>query len=128
MVLTEQEKLIEIFKTLKSILKKYEGKLTAKWNLDSKYDLWSIKDIEIAGRKRKEVYFAGLIIQSTYVGFYFMPIYTDTKLKEVFGKELLKTLKGKSCFHIKELTPTLKKQIQKALNKGYQLYQKRKWV
>jgi len=124
----EQEELIKIFKKLKSILKKYEKKFTAKWDLDSKYDLWSIKDIEIAGRKRKEVYFAGLIIQSNYVGFYYMPIYTDTKLKDVFGEELLNTLKGKSCFHIKELTSKIEKQIKKALKVGYKLYQKREWV
>ena len=124
----EVQKLVKIFKKLKTNLKKYEGKLTPKWDLDSKYDLWSIKDLEIAGRKRKEVYFAGLIIQSTYVGFYFMPIYTDTKLKEIFGQELLTTLKGKSCFHIKELTPTIEKQIIKALKLGYKLYQEKKWV
>ena len=44
-----------------------------------------------------------------------MPIYTDTKLQEVFKPELLKLLKGKSCFHIKKLDPTLKQQIIEAL-------------
>jgi hypothetical protein len=124
----EVQKIVKIFKTLKRILKKYEGKPSTKWDLDSKYDLWSIKNLEISGRKRKEIYFAGLIIQSNYVGFYFMPIYTDTNLKNVFDKELLNTLKGKSCFHIKELTPKLKKQIKKALEIGYKLYQERGWV
>ena len=123
-----QEELVSIFKKLKVLLKKYEGPLTPKFDLDSKYDLWSIKNIEIARRKRKEVYFAGLIIQSSYVGFYFMPIYTDTSLKEVFGKELLTKLKGKSCFYIKELDSTLERQIKDALKKGFALYKKRGWV
>lgn len=123
-----QEKLVPIFKKLKLLLKEYEKPLKPKWDLDSKYDLWSIKDLEIAGRKRKEVYFAGLIIQSTYVGFYFMPIYVDTKMKDIFQPELLQLLKGKSCFHIKELTPKLEKQIKGALKKGYQLYKERGWV
>jgi hypothetical protein len=123
-----QEKLVPIFDKLKKILKKYENPLKPKFDLDSKYDLWSFKDLEIAGRKRREVYFAGLIIQSNYVGFYFMPIYTDTKLKDVFEKELLSTLKGKSCFHIKSLDSKLEKQIKNALKLGYELYEKKGWV
>ena len=121
-----QDKLVPIFNKLKGMLKKYEGKLKPKFDLDSKYDLWSFKDLEIAGRKRKEVYFAGLIIQSNYVGFYFMPIYVDGKL--AFGPELMKLLKGKSCFHIKELDNKLEKQIKKALKVGYGLYVEKGWV
>ncbi|MDH4214776.1 MAG: DUF1801 domain-containing protein [Candidatus Thorarchaeota archaeon] len=123
-----QEHLTHIFQRLKAILKAYEGPFTPKFDLDSKYDLWSIKNIEIAGRKRKEIYFAGLIIQSKYVGFYYMPIYTDTDLKEVFEPDLLKLLKGKSCFHIKELDTKLEKQISRALKIGFNLYKARAWV
>jgi hypothetical protein len=50
-----QDELVKIFKKLK----KYEGTFKSKFILDSKYDLWSFKEIEIAGRKRSEVYFAG---------------------------------------------------------------------
>jgi hypothetical protein len=123
-----QEKLVDIFKRLKKILKKYEDPLKPKFDLDSKYDLWSFKDVEISGRKRKEVYFAGLIIQSKWVGFYYMPIYTDTDLVEVFKPELLKLLKGKSCFRIKELDDKLEAQIDEALEKGYELYKQRGWI
>ena len=126
--MTNQQHLVDIFTHLKTLLKKYEGPLTPKFDLDSKYDLWSVKDLEIAGRKRKEVYFAGLIIQSSYVGFYYMPIYTDTTLKDVFGPELLSLLKGKSCFHVKTLDTKLEKQIKKALEVGYKLYKERGWV
>jgi len=94
----------------------------------SRYGLWSFKELEIAGRERKEVYFAGLIIQSSYVGFYFMPIYADASLKKVFGPELLALLKGKSCFHVKKLDKKLEGQVAKALKEGYSLYKKRGWV
>lgn len=124
----EQKELVLIFNRLKRMLKKYEDPLKPKFDLDSKYDLWSFKDIEIAGRKRKEVYFAGIIIQSRYVGFYYMPIYTDASLKDVFKPELLALLKGKSCFHIKKLDERLEGQIEEALQKGYALYKRRGWV
>lgn len=123
-----QENLVEMFKRLKKILKKYENPLKPKLDLDSKYDLWSFKKIEIDGRKKSEIFFAGLIIQSKYVGFYYMPIYTDVKLEKVFKKELLNLKKGKSCFHIKHLDEKLEKQIDEALKIGYELYKKRGWI
>ena len=123
-----QSDLVKIFKKLKKILKKYENPLKPKLDLDSKYDLWSFKDIEVAGRKKKEVYFAGLIIQSNYVGFYYMPIYTDPKLEDKFDPELIKLLKGKSCFHIRSLDANLEQQIEKALKLGFQLYKKKEWI
>jgi hypothetical protein len=67
---TKQEGLVRIFRKLRKILKKYENPLKPKFDLGGKYDLWSFRDVVIAGRKRKEVFFASLIIQSTYVGFY----------------------------------------------------------
>lgn len=120
--------LIDVYKRLKEILKQYENPLTPKVDFDSKYDLWSVKDIIIEGRKRKEVSFATLIIQSNYVGFYYMPVYTDVELKSIFGQELLKLLKGKSCFHIKKLNEVLEKQIKEALDIGYSLYKDRGWI
>ena len=122
-----QEELVEIYDGLKKILKKYEGPFKPKLDLDSRYDLWSFKDLEIAGRKRKEVFFASIIIQSTYVGFYYMPIYTDVALKDFFKPELLNLLKGKSCFYIRGLSPEIVSQIEEVLEMGFELYKKRGW-
>ena len=124
----EVNQLIRIFKELKTILKKFEDPLKPKFDFDSKYDLWSFKDVEISGRKRKEVFFASIIIRSSYVGFYYMPIYVDTNFQDVFKPELMKLLKGKSCFHIRKLDPILKQQIIEALEIGYKLYKKRGWI
>jgi len=123
-----QDELVEIFSKMKKILKTYENPLKPKFDLDSKYDLWSFKELEIDGRKRKEVFFASIIIRSTYVGFYYMPIYVDTDIKDVFEPELLHLLKGKTCFHIKKLNADLEIQINNALDNGYQLYKKQGWI
>jgi hypothetical protein len=117
-----------IFQGLKELMGKYEGPLTAKMNIEGRYELWSIKEVVIDNRKRKEVYFAGLMIHKGYVGFYFMPIYSDTDVKSVFGQELLKLLKGKSCFHIRKLDEVLVKQLTEALEVGYSLYKERGWI
>ncbi len=118
----------DIFREIRRLLSPYAPPLIPKMDDASHYDLWSVKDLVIEGRKRKEVYFAGLIIQGGYVGFYFMPVYAETELKPVFAPELLKLLKGKSCFHIKRLTPELLAQIEAALRIGYEMYQERGWV
>lgn len=118
----------EIFKRIKELMKKYENPLIAKIDYGSRYDLWSVKDIVVEGRKKKEVFFAGLIIQSNYVGFYYMPVYTEDKIKDMFSDDLLKLLKGKSCFHIKKLNEDLEKQIDNALETGYIMYKERNWI
>jgi len=83
---------------------------------------------KIAGRKRKEIFFAGLIIQKHYVGFYFMPVYSQPEIKKLFGEELLATLKGKSCFYIKHDDPVVLAQTKDALKKGLELYKNKGWV
>ena len=90
--------------------------------------LWSEKAVEVAGRKRDEVYFAGLILQKGYVGFYFMPVYTHAEQKAVFEPELLALLKGKSCFHVKRLDDALVGHVDAALATGFDLYRERGWV
>jgi hypothetical protein len=118
----------EIFNTLKPHLAAYAPPFTPKHDEEGYYDLWSIKDLVIEGRKRSEVYFGAIIIQKSYVGFYFMPVYVESEMKPVFAPELLKLLKGKSCFHIKKLTPELLEQIKFALSTGFELYKQRGWI
>jgi hypothetical protein len=118
----------QIFDALKPLLEKYRPPLAPKNDTDRYFDLWSFKDLVIEGRKRKEVFFAALIIQKSYVGFYFMPVYVEQDIKSFFEPELLKLLKGKSCFHIKQLTPELRAQIEEALQSGFGLYRQRGWA
>jgi hypothetical protein len=117
-----------IFDTLRLLLGRYQPPLVSKHDDTRYYDLWSMKDLVIEGRKRKEIFFAGLIIQKGYVGFYFMPVYSDVEMKEFFKPELLSRLKGKSCFHIKKIDEALLRQIDEALQAGYALYQQKGWV
>lgn len=121
----------DIFDKLKSLLSKYSPPLTVKTeNVNGKpsYHLWSVKNLKIAKRKRKEVYFAGIITQKDYVGFYYMPVYTNKEFTQFFKPEFLKLLKGMSCFYIKKLDDELLRQIETALEKGFQLYKERGWV
>jgi len=120
--------LTTIFNQVKALMLPYQPPLVTRKNEPAYFDLWSEKDLVIEGRKRKEVFFAGLIIQKGYVGFYFMPVYAEPEVKVLFPPELLRLLKGKSCFHIKKLDESLLKQIEDALRQGFEMYQRRGWV
>ena len=124
----KMEDLATIFDQLRPLLALYNPPLLPKRDEAGYYDLWSFKELIIAGRKRKEVFFAGLIIQKSYVGFYYMPVYTNPETTEFFKPELLRLLKGKSCFHINTVTPELLEQIDGTLERGYRLYQERDWI
>lgn len=125
-----QEDLLDIFKAVKAEIAPYErGTITARVDTDGKYDLWSEKELtDPLGKRRTEMAFAALIIQSGYVGFYFMPVYSSDAMKEAIHPDLLKLLKGKACFHIKTVTPELLTHIADALSKGYSGYKERGWA
>jgi hypothetical protein len=124
----KNEAFLPLFDEVKEMLAPYAQHLTVRRDEPGYYDLWSEKDIVIDGRRRREVFFCGLIIQKGHVGFYFMPLYADQERSLVFGPDLLAKLKGESCFHLREMTPDLRRQLRDALAAGWRLYEERGWV
>jgi len=120
---------VEIFQTIRASLQPYATLgFSNRTNSETLYDLWSDKNVEIEGRQRNEVFFASVQINKGHVGFYFMPVYAEPDMKQVFDENLLQLLKGKSCFHIKELDEQLLNQIEESLAEGYRLYKEKGWV
>jgi hypothetical protein len=120
-----------IFDSLSRTLTRFAPPLSVRQDVPAgkrNVHLWSEREVEIEGRKRSEVYFAGAIVQKGYVGFYFMPVYTHAEQKGLFAPELLGLLRGKSCFHVKRLDPALLSHVDDALKKGLALYRERGWV
>ena len=124
-----QPELIPIFENIKKMLLPYQkGALQMVGGQGGMMLLVSQKPVVIDGRKRDELWFAGILVQKGYVGFYYMPVYANPDMKKVFKPELLKCLKGKSCFHIKKNDPIIMEQIQEALKVGYGMYKQRGWL
>jgi hypothetical protein len=120
--------LLPLFEELKKLLVPYEEHFDPRRDEPGYYDLWYEHEVVVNDKKRDSVFFASLIVQKSYVGFYFMPVYTHEEAAELFGEELMKTLKGKSCFYIKDLSPTIRAQIEEALAIGLELYRERGWA
>lgn len=124
-----QPEMVVIFDRIKAMMKPYvKGTIKERGEKPGIYNLVSEKHIETAGRQFDEIYFASIIVQKGYVGFYYMPVYSQDGVKPKLKPELLKCLKGKACFHIKNNDPVIMSQIQEALELGYDGYKKRGWV
>ena len=124
-----QPELVPIFKELKKIMLPYgKGSIKVRGGTGGQMALVSETPVEINGKKRDEWWFGAILIQKGYVGLYFMPVHQVSERKEVFRPELLKCLKGKSCFHIKNYDPEIFKQVEEALAKGYLKHKERGWV
>lgn len=124
-----QPELVPIFDNIKKMLLTYQkGSLELVGGYGGMMCLVSQKPAVIHGRQRDEVWFAGILVQKGYVGFYYMPVYANPDMKKVFKPELLKCLKGKSCFHIKKNDPVIMGQIKESLKIGYEMYKERGWL
>lgn len=124
-----QPELVPIFENIKQMMMPYEkGSLKMIGGHGGMMCLISQEPAVIHGRKRDEVWFAGILVQKGYVGFYYMPVYASPEIKKVFKPELLKCLKGKSCFHIKKNDPVIMAQIKESLKVGYAMYKERGWL
>jgi len=80
------------------------------------------------GGRPVELEVASLILQKDYVGFYCMPVYMNAQLRAKLSPALLKLLKGKTCFHVKQLDPALTKDIETAIQEGIAFYKSRGWL
>ncbi len=125
----QSKELVVIFDAIKKMLLPYvKGDMKLHGGTGGQVSLINHRPVEIAGRKKPEMWFAGALIQKGYVGFYFMPAYTDEHLTDFIKPELLKCLKGKSCFYIRKDDKQLYAQIKESLKLGYASFKKRGWV
>lgn len=117
-----------VFTEMKALLAKHAPPFEVRTDEWGGYHLWKTKPMVVHGRKRKEIYFAGVIPRKDYVGFYYMPIYAEVQVKEMFKPELLSLLKGRSCFHLKNQDAVVMKQIKQAVADGVKIYKREGWV
>ena len=123
-----QPEMADIFNAIKKILSGFaKGNFVVKSDRPGCFEVYYNREVEIMDRIHPELCFASLLIQKGYVGFYYFPVYMNTALKQKIAPELLKCLKGKTCFHIVKNDPKLFSQIHDALNAGRDFYSSRGW-
>jgi hypothetical protein len=117
-----------VFTALKCVLSEFNGFFTVRKDSSTEFELWSVKEFSVGKRRKKDIFFAALILQKNYVGLYFMPVYTHPSLRDDLGKDLLSNMSGKSCFHFTKADKRVLNQVRSALKKGLSLYQKLGWA
>jgi hypothetical protein len=122
--------LAEVFDQLLTVFAEFSQHFTVREDAAPKraYHLWSLKPVTIDGRDYPELYFASIILQKNFAGFYLFPLYCHPKLKQQLAPELLRTLKGKTCFHIKHTDPALLAAVRAALQLGLSDYESHHWL
>lgn len=66
-------------------------------------------------------YFASVVPKPKDIRFYYFPIYTHVSEFGELSPEMKKCLKGKSCFHVKKLTPELEAEFIELIDHGIKL-------
>ena len=131
---SKAESLENVYESLHKLLSHYAPPFkTSSGKIRAKRDFHLVVPKAVAvpgayGGKPTELAMASIIFQKSYVGFYFMCVYINPALKKKLSPSLIKLLKGKTCFHIKQLDPDLLRDIEAALNEGVKCFKDRGWL
>ena len=85
-------------------------------------EFYGSKEVMQGRQKVDGHYFAGLIPKAKDLRLYFFPIYTHPQKFPELSPELRKTLKGKSCFHLKNLSDESIEELKSMIAIGYGAY------
>ena len=114
--------LSEIRETLQNMLTRHTPPLRVRRQSAENFEVAGTKETMQGKQKVDGYYFASVMPKSKDVRFYYFPIYTHADQFAGISEELRKCLKGKSCFHIKKLSPGLESEITKMIEKGVAIY------
>lgn len=120
-----EKDLTYIRERLVGLLKKHENVFKLVSDKPEKFEVHGTIPTMQGKQKVDGFYFGSVIPKPKDIRLYFFPMYTHrNNLHDDMSPELSKFLKGKSCFHIKHLTPELETEIEAMIDKAVMLYQK----
>jgi hypothetical protein len=114
----------EIFKQLKTLLAKFEGKLSVVHDQDDHYYL----NTNLVEPSKKPDFFGAVQIKKKYVSFHLMPVYYFPELLTGLSPELQKRMQGKSCFNFAEIDFILFGELDELTEKALDVYKKHQKV
>lgn len=114
--------LAEIQEFLIQNLKAYTPPLQIRKDENQVFEVAGTKKTMQGKQKVDGVYFASVVPKPKDIRLYYFPIYTHSQEFENISSELKKCLKGKSCFHFKQLSVALQSEIQSLIQTGISIY------
>lgn len=116
--------LAEIQETLKLLMRDHVPPLQIRKDNENVFELAGTREVMQGKQLVDGYYFGSVVPKPKDIRLYFFPIYTHPNKFGPLSETLKRYLKGKSCFHIKKLTPELEKEISQMIDLGVSLYQK----
>ncbi len=115
----------EIFDKLKKALEKQCPPMVCSKDKEGVYELMGNKPVPYGYDKKivPGMYFSSAVARKDMVSFYFFPMYMQPGFKELIP-DMIKTLKGKTCFNIKKSEQINEKELNALLKKGVQAWKK----
>lgn len=101
----------EIFEKIKSALHKQSPPMVVSKNNENNFELIGNKPVPYGSKKTivPGMYFSSVVARKDMVSFYFFPIYFHENDFKALIPTMIKTLKGKTCFNIKNRNRLMKK-------------------
>ncbi len=108
---------------LVSLLAKHLGALKITSDTSDKFEVCGTIEAMQGKKKVDGFYFASVVPKPKDVRLYFFPVYTHKDELGELPENLKKCLKGKSCFHIKQMDKDLEQSIDEMIIKSINIYQ-----
>ncbi len=116
-----------IRENLQNLLKNQVPPLQIRKDNKNVFEVAGTKEVMQGKQMVDGSYFGSVVPKPKDIRLYFFPIYTHPDVFHI-PPELRKCLKGKSCFHIKKLSPELLAAIQVMIETGVEVYLKDKLI
>ena len=113
--------LAEIQDFLKNQLPSHSPVLRVRFDEQAKFEVCGTIEAMQGKQKVDGFYFGSVVPKPKDIRLYFFPIYTHVDAFNL-SDELKKSLKGKSCFHIKKMSSEMEQEISEMIAKGVDLY------
>lgn len=114
----------DVFNSLRAILMEQVPPLKVRTDSPANFEVAGTKEVMQGKQKVDGIYFASIVPKPKDVRLYFFPIYTNPNEFTDVSDDIKKLLKGKSCFHVKMLSPELEKEIRQLVELGVQVYKR----
>ena len=117
-----------LFERVSAILDDYTPPLQKRQSSSTAAEYAGTREV-MQGRKKVDGhYFASLQVKPRDLRFYFFPVYTHADSYPDIPAKLQKCLKGKSCFHLKNIEERDLKDLAEMIEHGVNLYKQHELI
>jgi len=120
---------VPVFDALKSVLVKYEKRLSVKTDTPTEYTLLTKSPSPFPQHKGQPLFFASVRIGKAYVSYHLLPLYMCPELNKNIAAVLKKRMQGKACFNFKTMPEAeLTAELKRLTDAGIKSWKEKKWL